>query len=469
MPRRIGRKLDSGLKINGVARQLKGKAAGIYPSKDSGLGEYGSAAYPTVLEAYNRNSDYKRWRLGQEYFYGTGRSWGDYQIYSLARFVTGAVDGTSKEVTTIFPSATSPEKAWYASCRTRGSIILPQPITAQRITLNTAGDDPSSHTLTLDVSGILSSAQLGVFTIFIGDQFEDSAVGSTYPTDLVERDAGSVALTLTAVNAPGGTLTFDLSTPAGRIERNGRIYWDSLPYDSSQPTIWRTDGSRHLCSSFKFFCCCPDHLGGALANLERPDTGQRRDLFPLPNAARDVNSAWERQGVGYYRQWRTLPRRRDQRRECKHIHSIRWQCGVPWLEPNDYPVGDERAFLEFEAEAERRYSSEEILQYFRLRQLNWDRFAMTVADVVGIVLFPGGDPRDAIRPDARPLLWNDGQEPLAIWCRQNDWWVERGTQVLRVFNPGTQRFESTVTIGSTSYPVLQFVEEGSPGAPVIVP
>lgn len=469
MAKGVGGSLNGGMKLASVKTPGRARAAGIYPSKGEGLGEYGSAAYPTVLESYNREGDYKRWRLGQEYFFGTGRSWGDTQIYSLARFVTGAVDGSSKEVTTLFPSATSPEKAWYASCRTRGSIILPSPIQNAAITLNTSDPDPANHTLTYSVSGILTSAQVGVFSIFIGDQFEDSANGASYPGGLVQRDAGSVALTLISVNTASLTLTFDLSRPAGRVERNGRIYWENLPYNPASPTYWRRDGSRYLCSSFKFFCCCPDHLGGALANLERPDGGQRRDLFPRPNAARSVVAPWEEQGVGYYRQWRTLPRRRDQRRDCKHIHSLRWQCGVPWLEPNDYPVGDEREFLEFEADAERRYSSEEIMDYFRLRQLNWDRFALSVADVVGIILFPGGDPRDAIRPDARPLLWNDSETPLAIWCRQNDWWLERGSQSLRIFNASTQQFESTVTIGGNSFPVLQIVEPGSAGAPVIVP
>ena len=469
MAKGVGGKLDGGFKLKPIAKGGRTGAAGIYPKQGSGLGEYGSTAYPTVVENYNRTSDYKRWRLGQEYFFGTGRSWGDYQIYSLARFVTGAVDGTSKEVTTLFPSKTSPEKAWYASCRTRGSIILPSPITAGRVTLNTSGADPSTHTLTLNVSGILSTAQLAVFSIFIGDQFEDSANGPSYPSGLVSRDAGSVALTLTAVNVGGLTMTFDISRPAGRVERNGRIYWDNLPYNPAAPTIWKTDGTRYLCSSFKFFCCCPDHLGGALANLERPDQGQPRDRFPLPNAGRDVNSPWEREGVGYYRQWRTLPRRRDERRECKHIHSIRWECGVPWLEPDDYPTGEERDFLEFAADAERGFSSEEVMDYFRTRQLNWDRFILTLADTVGIILFPGGDPRDAIRPDARPLLWNDAETPLAIWCRQNDWWLERGTQRLKVFNATAQQFQETVTIGGNQFPVVEIVNAGSPGAPVIVP
>lgn len=469
MAKAWGPKLDGGFKLGSVQRSQRAKAPGIYPSKGEGLGEYGSTAYPTVVEQYNRVSDYRRWRLGQEYFFGTGRSWGDYQIHSLARFVTGAVDGTSKEVTTLFPSSTSPERAWYASCRTRGSIILPSPLTAAQVTTDTSSPDPSNHTLTLNVTGVLTAAQVGVFTIFIGDQFEDSATSASYPGGLVQRDVGSVALTLIAANPGSLTLVFDLSRPAGRVERNGRVYWENLSYNPASPRIWRTGAGRHLCSSFKFFCCCPDHLGGALANLEVPDKGQPRDRFPMPNAARDVNAAWERQGAGYYRQWRTLPRRRDERRECKHIHAIRWECGVPWLEPDDYPIGDDREFLEFAAENERRFSSEEIMQYFRLRQLNWDRFAMTVADAVGIILFPGGDPRDAIRPDARPLLWNDSTEPLAIWCRQNDWWLERGTQRLKIFNTASQKFESTVTIGATSYPLLQIVDAGSAGAPVIVP
>jgi len=470
MSGRVGGRFDRGLGLGAgrVDRARSSGAVGIYPRQGEGLGEYGSTVFPSVIEAYNRSSDYTRWRLGQEYYFGTGRSWGDYQIHSLARFVTGAVDGTSKEITTLFPSATSPEKAWYASCRTRGSIILPAPLTGGAVNVNTSDPDPANHTLTLNVAGILSSAQVAVFSIFIGDQFEDSASGPSYPGDLVAEDAGSVALTLVAVNPGALTLVFDLSRPTGRVLRNGRIYWDRLPYDPAAPTTWRLDGSRHLCSSFKFFCCCPDHLGGSLANLERPEGGQRRDLFPRPNAARPVRSAWEREGVGYYRQWRTLPARRDQRRECKHIHALRWECGIPWLEPDDYPTGEQREILEFAASVERGFSSEEIREYFRLRQLNWDRFAMTVADAVGIILFPGGDVREAIRPDPRPLLWNDSEEPDPTWCRQNDWWLERGTQRLQIFNPALGRFQESVTIGGVDFPVLEFVDPGASNAPVIV-
>lgn len=472
MPKGLGSRMDSGFGLSPVSRPMRQKASGVYPSKGKGLGDYGAVTFPSVIEAYNRESDYRRWKLGQEYYFGSGRTWADYQIYSLARFVTGAVDGNSKDIVTLFPSNTSPERAWYVGMRTRGSIMLPQPLTTAAITLNTADPNPDNHTLTYNVTGVLTPAQVGIFSVFVGDQFEDSAQGPQYPDDLISRPAGSVALTLLAANPGSMTLVFDLSKPQGRIEKNGRIYWTKLPYNPAAPTTWNTGGSRHLCSSFKMFCCCPDHLGGALANLEYPgakSSGAGLDVFPLPNANRTVRSAWERQGTGYYRQWRSLPARVDQRRECKHIHALRWQCGIPWYEPDDYPTQEERDILDAAGSSEGKFSAAEMQRYFALRQLNDDRYVLSLAEVVGLELFPGSDVRDAIRPDPRPLLWNDAEEPLAIWCRQNDWWLERGTQRLRIFNAATGRFESTVTIGGTQYPMVEVVESTAPGAPVIVP
>lgn len=478
MAGRFGARVDGGMGLGGVSRPARSKAAGVYPAKGEGHGEYGSTTYPTVLESYNRESDYKRWKLGQDYYFGAGRSWADYQIYSLARFLNAAGAGGadeldssgSKEITTLFPSRSSPERAWYASTRTRGSLILPSPIQAAAITLNTSDPDPSNHTLVYSVSLIYAAAQTAIYNSFIGDQFEDSASGPTYPAGLISRPVGSVALTLIAVNATAGTLTFDLSRPHVRRQVNGRIYWERATYDPSAPLSWKADGTRHLCSSFKFFCCCPDHLGGAVANLENP--GQRSSLvdkFPLPNAARDVNSAWERQGTGYYRQWRTLPRRRDERRECKHIHALRWQCGIPWFEPDDYPTGEEREWLEMAGELEGASTDEEFFDYFRKRKVHWDRYVLTVAETIGLTIFPGGDVRDNIRPSAAPMLWNDATQPLTSWCRNNDWWLERGTQQLKIFNAATQQFQTVVTKSGVDYPQLQILEAGAPGAPVIVP
>jgi len=91
-----------------------------------------------------------------------------------------------------------------------------------------------------------------------------------------------------------------------------------------------------------------------------------------------------------------------------------------------------------------------------------------LAEVVGIELFPGGDVRDNIRPSNLPMLWNDPTEPDISWCRQNDWWLQRGTQSMRIFNSATQAFESTVTQGGVEYPMIEAVDSSSADAPVII-
>ena len=53
-------------------------------------------------------------------------------------------------------------------------------------------------------------------------------------------------------------------------------------------------GADIFARHFHFFCCCPDHLGGAVANLDYVDKGASNiDTFPLPNANRSMISAWK--------------------------------------------------------------------------------------------------------------------------------------------------------------------------------
>lgn len=481
MAKRLGSDPGRNLKPPSIRNPIKPKAKGIYPDATTGAGQYGSVQFPTVVEAYNRDSDYKRWKLGQEYYFGKGRSWGDQQLNILARFLNGTANFSdeinqrgSREVITVFPSSTSSENAWYVATRVRGSFLLPQPITAARVTLNQSDPDPSNHTLVLDVSGIYNVDQLAIYNVAIGDQFEDSAIGPNFPDDLVEKDAGSVALTLIGVSTGSMTMTFDLSRPHRRVEINKKIYWKREPYDPDDPEIptytFNTDGTRYLCSSFSFFCCCPDHLGGAVANLDYVDTKKKNlDTFPLPNANRSVVSAWESEGVGYYRQWRTLPSRRDERRDCKHIHAQRWACGVPWLEPSDYPTAAERDLLEFMSSYERAMDPNEFLAYFRNKRLSWDRFILSVAESSGLVCFPGGDVRQNIRPFSTPMLWHDREEPDPSWCRNNDWWLQRGTQDLKIFDQSAQEFRTTVPKSGIDYTILTFLDEDAVDVPKIVP
>jgi len=462
--------LSTGFGLQPVTKGIGlNKAKGLYPSKGKGLGLYGTAQFPTILESYNRTSDYKRWQLGQAYYFGTGRTWDDLSIYSNSRFTTGAVDGTSKDIITMFPSEKSPERVWYVGQRTRGSITIPVTIGSRQQTF-TGDPDPSNHRLRFDANGVLSFSQLQIFNIFIGDQFEDTGTTGNYPDNVVPKPAGSVALTLVEVNASTGHLFFDLSRPYGRVEINGKIYWKKLDYDPANPHIF--NAGRRLNSSTKFFCCCPDHLGGALANLEFPKGDVDQDMFPMPNASRTVRAAWESQGAGYYRQWRSLNSRVDMRRECKHIHAMRWECGIPWYEPNDIPTqyfGDNISGMLTDSNLEKEFSDTVLDEYNERHRINYDRYALSLAEVVGLELFPGTDVRDNIRPDARPMLWNDHEEPEISWCRQNDWWCKRGTQEIKIFNASNQKFESTVTIGGVEYPMIEVVKGGSNNAPVIIP
>lgn len=472
--RAFGVKPDRNLGLAPLNQSTGSFKAGLYPTKASGAGQYGSTAYPSVIESYNRNSDYKRWKMGQELYFGVGRNWAALQIHSLARFFNSnpsnddELDAAgSKEVVTLFPSSTSPEAAWYCSTRTRGSLILPVPITPDLITLDTSDPDPRQHRLSLDCSGFYTANQFRIYNSFIGDQFEDTASGPLYPADLVRRPIGSVALTLVELNYGTRSLVFDLSRPCVRVERDRRIYWQELPYNPQSPLVFDTSGERYLCSSFKFFCCCPDHLGGAVANLDRIG-GSLQDRFPMPNSGRVVTSAWESEGSGYYRQWRTLPVRRDERRDCKHIHAMRWECGVPWLEPNDYPTEEDRGRFSAAMEREGGINAREAREFFARSQANWSRYILSLADTVGINIFPVGDVREEIRPDARPLLWSDGRPPLPEWCRMNDWWLDRGSTRFFAFNASRNRFEDEVVKGGQTFDMITVMPAGSPGAPVIV-
>ena len=478
MPKGFGADPSRRFRLPSVSKPLKPKAKGLYPDASTGAGVYGSVQFPTIVEQYNRESDYKRWKLGQEYYFGSGRTWGDRQINILARFLNAnasladEIDTRgSREVVTIFPSSNSPEYAWYVATRVRGSFLFPGAIQSSRLTYNTSDPDPSKHTVVYDVTGLYNAQQLAIYNVCIGDPFEDSASGPNFPDDLVEKDVGSVAFTLLSVSLGSMTMTFDLSKPYRRVERNKNIYWKREEYDPEDPAKqykWKDDGSRHLCSSFTFFCCCPDHLGGATANLDGGVSAQSIKDVPIPNANRSILSQWESQGVGYYRQWRTLPERKDQRRECKHIHAQRWACGVPWLEPDDYPTAAERDILEFASSYERSLKPEEFSQYFRKRRLSFDRFILSIAESAGLIIFPAGDPRNNIRASSYPMLWHDTEEPDPSWCRRNDWWLPRGTQSLKTFDPTQNTFVENVSKNGIDYKVLSYLDPDDQDAPKIV-
>lgn len=472
MKRGVGSPTSQGLGLSGVTRPVRTGSKGIYPTKGNGHGQFGGTAYPTVLEAYNRDSDYKRWKIGQEYFFGSGKSWADYEIHSLTRSLldTGEASSIARDVTTLMPSRTSPESAWAITCRTRGSVILPQALLAADITIDTGHPEEQEHRLILDVSATLSADQIRNWAIYVGDQFEDSCIGITYPNDLVPEPVGSIAFTLVEVDPVGGTLKFDLSRGFIRQRVNGRIYWRMLEYNRRDPIYWRRDGGRYLCNSFRFHCSCPDFSARSYANsLDATSSTQQK--FPLPPAGRSLEGTWESAAAGYYKQWRDLSRRSDQRRECKHIHAVRWSCGVPFYEPSDYPTGDQRGIFGVVAANERYFNSAEILRYNRNRLISYDLFVPGLATASGVELDPRGDllaDPAPVRPDLKPVLWDTDNEPPAARSQVNDWWLKRGTQELAIYSPSVSRYVNAVSEGGVSVPVLEFRDPPAEGAAVVV-
>jgi len=461
MPRGYGQSFGKGLDFGRVDKPSKPRAAGLYRSPRDHDGRSGGANFPTVLESYEKNSDYKRWRAGWDYWQGGEKSWADftrdYQVYLFRDF--GSTSKFWKARATYFPSDSSPEATWIVGTRLRGSLILPQPLLASDITFDTVYANPARHRLILDVSSTLSAGQLKNWENLLGDQFEDSgeAVGAEVRAALDPLD--TVAYTLVDVDQEEGRLSFDVSRPFVRFRPNPQkkqAYWRRLPYDGITPLGWRSDGSRFLCSSHRFFCSCPDFSGRRVADLlsgGSPD----QVAFPRPGASRPISDPQESRDVGYLARFRTLADRSDQRRECKHIHAVRFSLGYPFYEPSDYPLND--PYGQFYRSTSKRLSTEEMFRYHRLRRLALDRLAIPLAEANGVRSTPGdvigSDPDAPLQPGRPPVLWSSPGEPAAFRCQEDDWWVDRGTQVLRVFSGSVGRFVDQVAAGGVSVPVFR--------------
>lgn len=472
MPGRVGGKLDRGFGLEPVTRSMRRTAPGLYRQQNIGRAEPGGIRVPTILEAYNRDSDFKRWQEGQQYFYGTGRSWADFQIRARSRLLIDTGAGPfSYHITTLFPGSTSPEGNWAVTTLVRGSAILSQPIQAAEITVVPGDPDNPNNpdSLVLDVSSSLTVDQVANWAIYVGAQFEDSAAGTTYPDDLISEPATSLALTLIEVRPSSQQLIFDLTRPYTRVRISEQVYWKRVEYNAANPVYWRSNGTRYLCNSFRFHCSCPDHSGRAYADTLSLNAS-RSQRNTAPTAGRSPATSWEANNRGLYRQFRDLSRRFDQRRECKHIHAMRWACGVPFYEPSDYPLGGESMVFSRNRSS---LSEASIWKYHSTRTIELDRLTFSAAEVVGLDMNPRGDllnPEVPFRVDSRPVLWNLANEPDSVLCRGGDWYLKRGSQELSIFNDNLQRFVLTAPLDSvTTTPVFEVFAAGDSSAPVVIP
>lgn len=456
----VSGKTTKSLSLDPVSRSTEKRTKGIYPRGED-AGRYGSTRYATVLEMYNRDSDFARWRHGQQYYHGIGKGFAEQAVGVRVNFMLGQVPAHEEIILTAFPSKSSADFSWTAGRRVRGSVVSKVPFNRDRVTLDQNPNNPSEDRLIYRVSEEFEQDQFELkhLQLLIGDQIEDSFSGPERD-DRIGNALGSVALTLLAVNAEDKTLTFDLSKPQGRIAVGNRLRWSQLPYDPGDPwlTIWRP--GNHLGTSIHYYCTCPDFSATLTANTQSSSFQSSGRRFPLPSASRIVRGEYEEKMAGFAKRWRDMPIRFDQRRECKHIHCLRWQTSTPWMEPNDLPLGGGSNRLHAGADTVKDDAFAEVVRrFYRDSQLDWQNLVQCAAGVMGFNLQPLGDLSQ--RSSDRPTLFQLEREPEPQYCLQNDLWLERGTKNLWLFMEETGGWVNTVPgEDGEAVPIVSYLPEG---------
>ena len=422
-------KTAKSLGLDRVDRPNARRVKGIYPrGEDAGV--YGGRVYPTILEQYNRESDYTRWRAGQQYFHGIGQQFSDIQTRAVANVY--AEDGLRQitSITTKFPSRTSNDFSWVAGRRQRGDVVSRVPFTFQMARLDQNPSDPSQDRLVVDAKTMFGADQFQVAhcQLMVGDQLEDSFENASGDTPQ-EGLNGTLALTLVAIDEDEQTLSFDLSKPFARVATpQGNIRWTKLPYDPADPYVFQF--GRHLGTSYKFYCTCPDFAGAMLANTQAEKFGSRGRRFPLPPASRQLRGDYEAEMIGFEKRWRDLPLRSDERRECKHIHCLRWQLKEPWREPNDEPLDAREGMVHAGNTVKTNpVGDRDFDAYYRNRDLDWNNVVQAACGTMGYNMSPVGS---MDQRTARPQLWILERAPRPEHVRMNDIWLRRGTKEIQI-------------------------------------
>ena len=447
-------KTSKGLGLDRVDKPNAKRVKGLYPTGDD-AGRYGTARYPTVLEQYNYESDYARYRAGQQYFSGIGSSFSDIQSGVIARMWTSVGIRQVSAVFSKFPSKTSNDFSWVSGRRLRGDVLSARPLEFEMMRLEQDSSDPAQHRLIVDAKRLFTREQFepGSLQLLIGDQYEDSFTDKEVEDPSLGLN-GSLALTLVAINEEEQTLSFDLSRPYGRVTTpEGNIKWTKLTYSQSDPYVFQV--GRYLGSSTKYYCTCPDFQGKLLANTATTAFNSTGRRFPLPPASRKIQGDYEQELVGFEKSWRDMPVRADERRECKHIHCVRWQEGNPWREPNDVPLDGNEGLIHG---GNRQVATDPIGNrtfdsYFRNNTIDLNNIAQVACGVMGYNMSPRGDM--AQRTD-RPQLWLLENAPEPEHVRTNDIWLKRGTMQLQMAGRDGEWSPFVTLRDGTQLPIFNF-------------
>jgi hypothetical protein len=396
--------------------------------------------FRTVLQEYNSQSDYSRWRDGLDIAAALGPD----RRYSRRFCVTplrsfGPEPRECRYEVTTYPSSSRGRVAWQVVRLERGSWLLPQTLEAGAITLQRTGGDASKDRLILSVAATLDVAQLEHWKTLIGLQFENSAAPTPGGFTLLDAPEDAIAFTLVGVDVESRSLVFDLSRPYRRVRpdrASPRLFWSLRAYDRQAPVLWGLSEPRVLVNSDRWACDCPDYSGLTTAAFEETETAAPSSRFPLPSAQSPPLSRWETAVAGYRSRFRDLDLRTDRRRACKHSHADRWRCGLPLYEPADYPFFE--AERQFAAPASGGVFGTELFRLNARRDLELDSVIVGIAEAAGILVDTRGlaeEQAETMPAQRGPILWTSLNRPPAELSRIDDWWLKRGTRDLYVWNP----------------------------------
>lgn len=459
-----------------IGRSFSGS---VYPSKGKGLGVQGEAAYPDLLDHWDRLAGWQSWRKGmtlaRSQLIGAAERWSAVAVLHRDSYAATPTWRTSHLLLAGFTSDQSPEGRWTVAIQPRGTEITAAAIGAnQQEVFYRNPNQPDQPPLRLLVISTAAPAPLGAAPLhfnrmLIGEVLEDSAINATTLADDLTDGLGLLCV---AVHEAAGLIYFDASR-CWRRERtaDGRLLYREIAIAPDAP-LPRFRPERHLTQALTVSCNCPSHLGLEFARLRAGEQLGGQNLFPqrAPSGLGGPRrTSGEGTPEGVRRRFAELPWDRIPGRECKHCHAVRWALGAPMAEPNDMPSPDSAYWRERSAMAqleditgpmdqpwflERLRSN--LLDEQALSMLDATLLAASVGDAVGIVpqrvplipvqLATGSSAYGAVGPAHSRLQPQQGPVPYGSLgvLRLNeqhptttpeedqdavfgDWWTGRGT------------------------------------------
>lgn len=337
--RRGGDRLDRGRSFS----------SSIYPRRGKGYGVQGEAAYPDLLDHWDRLAGWQCWRKGmglaRSQLIGAAERWTAVEVLHRDSYAAAPTWRHSALLLAGFTSRQSPEGRWTVAVQPRGTEITPEPVgEQQREFWYQFPDEPERPPLRLlEVrfqAALDGSAALHFSRMLIGEVLEDSAISAQ---DLAEDPVDGVGLLCVAVHEDEGVVYFDASRLWRRERlRDGRLQLrqEAIPAEAPLPQF---RPERHLTQALTISCNCPSHLGIEFAKLRAGEALGGQNLFPqrAPSGlSGPQRAAGEGMPEGVRRRFAELPWERIPGRECKHCHAVRWALGCPMAEPNDMPSPD---------------------------------------------------------------------------------------------------------------------------------